>query len=136
MVKNPPALQTADTSSIPGSGRSPGRGNGHSLQYSRPENSMDRGAWWATVHEATKSWTRLRLLSTSAGWGRHRRSCPRPVCPAASWAPRTRQCNSPGSQLPWDRPGACGCKPSRPSGTNKADLSSLTLTSSRTKGKE
>ena len=53
-----------DMSSIPGSGRSPGGGNGHQLRYSGPENLMDRGAWWATVHGVTKSWTRLKLLST------------------------------------------------------------------------
>ena len=35
---------------IPGSGRSPGEGNGNSLQYSCLEDTMDRGAWWATVH--------------------------------------------------------------------------------------
>ena len=36
--------------SIPGSGRYAGKGNGNPLQYSCQENSMDRGAWWATVH--------------------------------------------------------------------------------------
>ena len=41
---------------IPGSGRSPGGGNGNSLQYSCLENPMDRGAWRATVHGVTKSW--------------------------------------------------------------------------------
>jgi len=40
--------------SVPGLGRSPGEGNGNSLQYSCLKNSMDRGAWWATIHEATK----------------------------------------------------------------------------------
>ena len=40
--------------SIPGSGRSPGEGNGYSLQYSWLENSMNRGAWRATVHGLTK----------------------------------------------------------------------------------
>ena len=45
---------------IPVSGRSPGGGNGSPLQYSCLANPMDRGAWWATVHGATKSWTRLR----------------------------------------------------------------------------
>ena len=45
---------------IPGSGRSPGEGNGNPLQYSCLENPMDRGAWWATVHGVTKSWTQLR----------------------------------------------------------------------------
>ena len=40
---------------IPGSGRSPGEGNGNPLQYSCLKKTMDRGAWWATVHEVTKS---------------------------------------------------------------------------------
>ena len=48
-----------DLGSIPGSGRSPGEGNGNPLQYSCLENSMDRGAWWATVHGVAKSWTQL-----------------------------------------------------------------------------
>ena len=38
----------------------PREGNGSTLQYSCLENPTDRGAWWATVHEVTKSWTRLR----------------------------------------------------------------------------
>ena len=42
---------------IPGSGRSPGGGNGNSVQYSCLQNPMDRGAWQATVHRVTKSWT-------------------------------------------------------------------------------
>ena len=46
-----------DLGSIPQSGRSPGEGNGNSLQYSCLENPMDRGAWWATVHRVAKSWT-------------------------------------------------------------------------------
>ena len=46
-------------SSIPGLGRSPGERNGYPLQYSCLENSMDRGAWWATVHGVTKSGTWL-----------------------------------------------------------------------------
>ena len=48
-----------DLGSIPGSGRSPGEGNGNPLQYSCLENPMDRGAWWATVHGVAKSQTRL-----------------------------------------------------------------------------
>ena len=44
---------------IPGLGRSPGEGNGYALQYSCLEKSMDRGAWWATVHGVTTSGTRL-----------------------------------------------------------------------------
>ena len=48
-----------DAGSFPGSGRSPGRGLGNSLQYSGLENSMDRGAWQATVHGVAKSQTQL-----------------------------------------------------------------------------
>ena len=59
MVKNPLANtgDVRDTSSIPGSGRSPGGGHGNPLQYSRLENSMDRGAWRATVYGVAKSQT-------------------------------------------------------------------------------
>ena len=49
------ACNAGDLGSIPGSGRSPGEGNGNPLQYSCLENPMDRGAWWATVHGVTKS---------------------------------------------------------------------------------
>ncbi|CAI9176945.1 unnamed protein product [Rangifer tarandus platyrhynchus] len=55
MVKNLPAMQ--ETQVIPGSRRFPGEGYGNPFQYSRLENSMDRGAWWATVHGITKSRT-------------------------------------------------------------------------------
>ena len=44
------ACNTGDQGLIPGSGRSPGEGNGHPLQYSFLENPKDRGAWRATVH--------------------------------------------------------------------------------------
>ena len=50
------ACNAGDQSLIPGSGRS-GEGNGNPLQYSCLENSMDGGAWWATVHGVTKSRT-------------------------------------------------------------------------------
>ena len=50
------ACNAGDLSLIPGMGRSPGEGNGHPLQYSYLENSMDRGAWWATIHGVAKSW--------------------------------------------------------------------------------
>ena len=53
--------ETRDMGSIPGSGRSPGGGNGNPLQYSCLENPMDRGSWWATVHGVTKSWTQLSM---------------------------------------------------------------------------
>ena len=54
-VKNMPAKagDIRDAGLIPGSGRSPGEGNGSPLQYSCLETSMDRGAWWATVHRVT-----------------------------------------------------------------------------------
>ena len=45
--------------SIPGSGKSPGGGNGNPLQYSCLENIMASGAWWATVHRVSKNWTWL-----------------------------------------------------------------------------
>ena len=51
------AGNAGDLGSIPGSERSPGEGNGYTLQYSCPRNPMDRGAWWATVHRVTKSGT-------------------------------------------------------------------------------
>ena len=57
VVKNPP-VNVGDvrvTSSIPGSGRFPGGRHGNPLQYSCLENSMDRGAWWATVLTVTES---------------------------------------------------------------------------------
>ena len=57
VVKNLPAMQethTGDEGSIPGSGRSPGRGNGNPFQYSCQENPMDRGAWPVTVHGVPK----------------------------------------------------------------------------------
>ena len=53
------AYNAGDPGLIPGSGRPPGEGNGNPLQYSCLENSMDRGAWWATVHGVAKSRTRL-----------------------------------------------------------------------------
>ena len=53
MVKNPSA-NAGDTGSIAVLGRSPGEGNGNPLQYSYLGNSMDRRAWWATVHVTAK----------------------------------------------------------------------------------
>ena len=53
-VKNS-ACSAGDPGSIPDSGRSPGEGNGNPLLYPCLENPMDRGAWWATVHEAAES---------------------------------------------------------------------------------
>ena len=53
VVKNLP-VNAEDTSLIPGLGRSPGKGNGNPLQYSCLGNPMDRGSWWARVHEVAK----------------------------------------------------------------------------------
>ena len=68
MVKKPPASagDVRAEDSIPGSGRSPGGGHGNPLQYPCLENPMDRGAWRATVHRVTKSWTPLKQLSPQA----------------------------------------------------------------------
>ena len=51
------ACNVGDLGLIPGLGRSPGVGYGNPLQYSCLENTVDRGAWWATVHSVTESWT-------------------------------------------------------------------------------
>ena len=66
MLKDLPANagDVRDVGSIPGLGRSPGVGNGNPLQYSCLENSMDRGAWWITIHEVPKSQT----TQLPSGW--------------------------------------------------------------------
>ena len=65
MVKNllAHAGDVRDVTLIPGSERSLGGGHGNPSQYSCLENPMDRGAWPATVHRVTKSWTQLKQLS-------------------------------------------------------------------------
>ena len=70
VVKNPLANagDVRDSGLIPGSGRSPGEGNGNPLQYYCLENPMDRGAWRATVDRVTKSRTWLKWLNTHARW--------------------------------------------------------------------
>ena len=60
------ACNAGDAGSIPGLGRSPGRGHGNSLQYSCLENPMDRRAWLVAVHRVAKSQTRLKRLSPHA----------------------------------------------------------------------
>ena len=61
VVKNPPANvgDARDPGLTPGSGRSPGEGNGNPLQYSCLGNPTDRGVWQATFHDFAKSWTGL-----------------------------------------------------------------------------
>ena len=63
MVKTPPA-NVGDMGSIPGSGRSLGGQHSNTLQYSCLENSMDRGAWQATVLKVAMSGTQLEQLGT------------------------------------------------------------------------
>ena len=56
LVKNPPSMQETQARFL--GGKDPlEKGNGNPLQYSCLENPMDRGAWWATVHGVSKSWT-------------------------------------------------------------------------------
>ena len=75
-----------DPGSIPGSGRSPGEGNGTPLQYSCLENPMDGGAWWATVHGVAKSWTRLSDFTSQAKLGNELID----FCPQISRSPETQ----------------------------------------------
>ena len=65
VVKNLPVNSgdIKDVGSVLGSGRSSGAGHSNPLQFSCLKNPIDRGAWWATVHGITKSWTRLKKLS-------------------------------------------------------------------------
>ena len=60
------AYNAGDRGSIPGSGRSPGEGNGNPLPYSCLENPIDGEAWWAAVYGVTQSWTQLKQLSSSS----------------------------------------------------------------------
>ena len=66
MVKTLPA-DAGHLGSIPGSGRSPGEGNGNPLQYSSLGNSMDRGTWWVIVRRVAKSRTRLSDFTSLLG---------------------------------------------------------------------
>ena len=60
------ACNVGDLGSIPGSGRSPGEGNGNPLQCSCLENPRDGGAWWTAVYGVAQSQTRLKQLSSSS----------------------------------------------------------------------
>ena len=76
MVKNPPTIagDAGDMSSILGSGRSPGKGNGNLVQYSYLENPMDRGVQRATVLRVAKSQRQLKQLSAHAHTHRDNKS--------------------------------------------------------------
>ena len=74
-----------DLDLIPGSGRSPGEGNGYPLQYSCLENPMDRGAWWAAVCRVAKSWTQLSEFYFSLKAMRLDK-----ICLAAAWIKKER----------------------------------------------
>ena len=79
MVKNPPAnaKDARDSGSIPGSGKSPGGGNGNLLQYPCLGNPMDRGAWQVTTHgvakelDMTEHACTKNLTSLKAVWKRN-----------------------------------------------------------------
>ena len=64
--KGPACRCRLDTGSIPGLGRSPGGEQSNPLQYSCPEDPMDREAWQAAVHSTTQSQTQLKQLSKHA----------------------------------------------------------------------
>ena len=68
LVSKESACNAGDPGSIPGSGRSPGVGNGNPLQYSCLENPRDRGTWRAVVQGMAKSWTRLNRQHTCTLW--------------------------------------------------------------------
>ena len=91
VVKNPPANagDPRDTGSIPGSGRSPGVGNGNLLQYSCLGNPLDRGACQASVRGVAKSQTQLcywARMSTHA---------------SVAWILKSRDLQPPGSNAWW-----------------------------------
>ena len=89
------AYNVEDLGSIPGSGRSPGGGNGNPLQYSCLENPTDGGAWLATVHGVSKSWTRLSdftITITAAAAAKSLQACPT-LCDPIDGSP-------PGSPIP------------------------------------
>ena len=70
MIKNPPANagDPRDVGLIPGSGISPGGGNGNPLQYSCLENPMDRGVWQAIVHGVTELEMTEHVCKWSSSW--------------------------------------------------------------------
>ena len=100
IVKNLPinAGDIRDAGSIPGSGRSPGGGRGTPLQYSCPENPMDRGALQATAHRVTRSRTGLKRLGSRNAEGAGAKT----PCAPSNWA----HLPEPESRQPTVRPSA------------------------------
>ena len=93
------AGDTENMGSVSGSGRSAGGGHGNPVQYSCLKNPMDRGAWRATFHTVTKSWTQVKQLSmhtgesyAAAAAARSLQSCPT-LCDPIDGSP-------PGSPVP------------------------------------
>ena len=86
MLKNLPinAGDTEDVSLIPGLERSPIGGNDNPLQYSRLENFMDRGAWWATDHGIAKELYMTERLSACVCAHTHTQLKQVPICVRAS----------------------------------------------------
>ena len=101
------AFSAGVAGSIPGSGRSPGEGNGNPLEYSCLENPMDREAWWATVHGVSKSRTRLKQLSMHVR--NHRQGFLKSVI----------QTFLPSPLLPIFRTSSCGMKTRKGAGENR-----------------
>ena len=93
-----------------------GKGHGNPLQYSCLENPVDRGAWWATVHGVTKSWTWLKWLSMHAlvaQWSRICLSAHEPWVQSLVWEdPACLGAMKPVSHSYWicaPEPGSCNC---------------------------
>ena len=74
-----PLCNAGDPGSIPGSGRSPGEGNGNPFQYSCLENPIDRGDWWATVHGVAKVVHNLAVKPPQWGKTQRRNTVPQEV---------------------------------------------------------
>ena len=113
LVKNLPA-NAGDAGLIPGSGRSPGGGTSNPLQYSCPENSTDRGAWWAAVHGVTRSRTRLSdwacthttLRLKEGRWGQNTKAEGKHCHSRTQAVPRVRLLASRRRQLQYQPPAA------------------------------